>query len=128
MASSRHWTYLLQRIEDFPGVVILATNLRSQLDEAFARRFQSVVHFRIPNPEQRLRLWEDNFKDKPYRLAPDVDLASLARQYELSGGSIINVLRYACLKAVTRERPAVHQDDLVTGVRRELRKDGKLLV
>jgi hypothetical protein len=126
-AANQQVSYLLQRIEDFPGVVILATNLRSQLDEAFARRFQSVVHFRMPNAEQRLRLWEDNFKDKPYGLAPDVDLAGIAKQYELSGGGIINVLRYACLKAVTRERPTIHQDDLVTGIRRELRKDGKLL-
>jgi DNA polymerase III delta prime subunit len=119
--------YLLQRIEDFPGVVILATNVKAHLDEAFARRFQSVVLFRMPSFEQRLRLWEDNFKDKPYRLGADVDLIELARNYELSGGAIINVLRYACLKAVVRTPSEIRSRDLVFAVRRELHKEGKFL-
>jgi hypothetical protein len=119
--------YLLQRIEDFPGVVILATNVKAHLDDAFARRFQSIVLFRMPSFEQRLRLWEDNFKDKPYRLGADVDLVELARNYELSGGAIINVLRYACLKAVVRTPSEIRAPDLVFGVRRELHKEGKFL-
>jgi hypothetical protein len=126
-AANQQVSYLLQRIEDYPGIVILATNLRSHLDEAFARRFQSMIHFPMPSAEQRLRLWEDNFKDKPYRLAADVDLRRLARDYELAGGSIINVLRYACLKAVARTPPAVTSQDLLHGVRRELDKEGKFL-
>ncbi len=124
-AANQQIAYLLQRIEDFPGLVILASNLRSNLDEAFSRRFESIVPFAIPNAEQRLRLWEDNFRDKPYPLAADVDLGKLARDYEVAGGSIINVLRYACLKAVMREPQMIAQNDLVAGVRRELRKDGK---
>ena len=107
------------------GVVILATNQRSFLDEAFSRRFQSVIHFAVPNAEQRLRLWEDNFRNKPYRLAKDVDLARLARDHELAGGSIINVLRYACLKAVVRQTQEIRLEDLLGGVRRELHKEGK---
>lgn len=126
-AANQQVSYLLQRIEDFPGVVILATNLRTQLDEAFTRRFQSVILFRMPNPEQRLRLWEDNFKDKPYHLAPDVNLGQLAQDYELSGGSIINVLRYACLQAVTRSPQMIFAQDMLYGVRKELHKDGKFL-
>jgi hypothetical protein len=120
-------SYLLQRIEDFPGVVILATNLRTQLDEAFMRRFQSVILFRMPNADQRRRLWEDNFKDKPYRLAPDVDLGRMAQDYELSGGSIINVLRYACLQAVVRTPQEILAQDMIYGVRKELHKEGKFL-
>jgi hypothetical protein len=119
--------YLLQRIEDFPGVVILATNIRTHLDEAFARRFQSVVLFRIPSFEQRLRLWEDSFKDKPYRLGNDVDLRRLAQDHELTGGGINNVLRYACLRAVERDPPDVRAEDLMFGIRRELHKEGKFL-
>src|SRR5262245_54924938 len=71
-AANTQISYLLQRIDDCPGVVILATNVRSHLDEAFARRFQSIIHFQIPGAAQRLKLWEDNFKDKPYRLGKDV--------------------------------------------------------
>ncbi len=126
-AANQQVSYLLQRIEDFPGVVVLATNLRTHLDEAFVRRFQSIVLFRMPNAEQRLRLWEDNFKDKPYRLAREVDLGRLAQDYELSGGSIINVLRYACLQAVVREPQEILAQDLLYGVRRELHKDGQFL-
>ncbi|HEX6901172.1 MAG TPA: ATP-binding protein [Thermoanaerobaculia bacterium] len=126
-AANQQISYLLQRIEDFPGVVILATNLRSHLDEAFARRFQSVIYFAMPNAEQRLRLWEDHFRNKPYRLAADVDLPKLARDYELAGGSILNVLRYACLKAVSRKPWEVRSGDLIHGIRRELQKEGKFL-
>ncbi|MCP4548392.1 MAG: ATP-binding protein, partial [bacterium] len=126
-AANQQISYLLQRIEDFPGIVILATNLRSHLDEAFARRFQSMIHFRMPGVDERLRLWEDNFRGKPYRLADDVDLPRLAREYELSGGSIINVLRYACLKAVVREPQEIRAHDFEQGIRRELRKEGRSL-
>jgi len=126
-AANQQISYLLQRIEDFHGISILATNLRSHLDEAFARRFQSMIHFPMPNAEQRLRLWEENFKDKPYRLAPDVSLQQLAQDYELSGGSIINVLRYSCLKAVVRSPQEIRACDLLKGVRRELQKEGKFL-
>lgn len=126
-AANQQVSYLLQRIEDFPGVVILSSNLRSHIDEAFARRFQSMIHFGMPPFEQRLRLWEDNFKDKPYRLAADVDLPALARDHELSGGSIVNVLRYTCLKAIARESREILAADLLYAVRQERHKEGKFL-
>jgi SpoVK/Ycf46/Vps4 family AAA+-type ATPase len=126
-SANQQIAYLLQRIEDFPGLVILASNLRSNIDEAFSRRFESIVSFPIPNAEQRLRLWEDNFRDKPYPLAKGIDLEKIARDYEVSGGSIVNVLRYACLRAVTRTPQVIEQYDLVAGIRRELRKDGKFV-
>lgn len=119
--------YLLQRMEDSPGVVILATNQRSHLDDAFSRRFHSMIHFPLPGAEQRLRLWESNFVDKPYRLSSDIDLRKLAQDYELSGGSIINVLRYSCLRAVVRDPQEVRASDLLEGIRKELHKEGKFL-
>jgi hypothetical protein len=125
-AANQQIAYLLQRIEDFPGVVILATNLRSHLDDAFARRFQSMIHFPMPDVDQRLRLWESSFKGQPFALGPDVDLSRLARDHELAGGAIINVLRYACLKAVVRTPPVLHAGDLLDGVRKELEKEGRL--
>lgn len=124
-AANQQVAYLLQRIEDFPGIVLLATNQRSHLDEAFARRFQSMVHFGMPGPEQRLRLWREHFEGQGFRLAPDVDLGRLAREHELAGGSIINVLRYASLRAVSRQARDVRAADLQQGVRRELHKQGK---
>lgn len=126
-AANQQVAYLLQRIEDFPGVVILATNLRNNLDEAFARRFQTMLMFRMPGPDQRQRLWSDCFAGKPFALAPDVDLERLARDHELSGGSIINVLRYACLKAVDRQPAQILMADLQEGVRREMHKDGRFM-
>jgi ATP-dependent 26S proteasome regulatory subunit len=86
-----------------------------------------MVHFPMPSVEQRRRLWDDNFKDKPYRLAQDIDLHKLAHDYELSGGSIINVLRYACLKAVVRTPQEIRAQDLHYGIRKELHKEGKFL-
>ena len=80
-------SYLLQRVEDYPGVVILATNLKTNIDEAFARRFQTSVHFAMPDADQRLRLWQGMFASSRL-LAADTDLAKLAESYELSGGAI----------------------------------------
>ena len=117
--------YLLQRVEDFPGVVILASNLKGNIDEAFSRRVQSMIHFPMPGPEERLRLWQDAFAP-PCRVAPDCDFAALARDHELSGGSIINVLRYAALAALRRGEAEIRLEDIRHGIRRELRKDGRL--
>jgi|SRR5665213_1860576 len=117
--------YLLQRVEDFPGVVILATNLRNNIDEAFSRRFQSMIHFPMPDAEQRLRLWQSPLA--PERLAPDVDLAALAEAYEISGGAIANVLRHAAIQAVRARRSRVAFGDLRAGLAKELRKEGRTL-
>ena len=122
-AANQQVSYLLQRIEDFPGLVILATNLRSNVDEAFARRFQSMIHFGMPGYEQRLRLWEDHFRNQAYALSPDVDLTKIAREHEISGGSIVNVLRYACLRAVVRDPQLILPQDLINGIRRESHKE-----
>src|SRR5262249_56205414 len=61
--------YLLQRVEDFPGVVILASNLKGNIDEVFARRFQSMIYFPLPGPEERARLWRSAFSSQ-VRLEP----------------------------------------------------------
>lgn len=116
-------SYLLQRVEDFPGVVILATNLKANIDEAFARRFQSLVYFPMPDADQRLRLWK-GMVEGGCRLADDVDLATLAQDHELSGGAIANVIRHAALCALRTDRDAIAHEDLVQGIRKELIKDG----
>jgi hypothetical protein len=117
--------YLLQRVEDFPGVVILATNLKGNLDEAFARRFQSMIYFPMPDPEARRRLWDGAFSSQ-CRLEAAVDLRRIAEEHELAGGAIINVARYASLMALRRGGNLIRLQDIRNGIRRELRKDGKL--
>ena len=117
--------YLLQRIEDFPGLVILATNLKANIDEAFARRFQSIVFFAIPTPQLRLALWRKTFDQLP--LASDVDFNRIAQEYEITGGAIVNVLRHCAIKSVERPDRMVMQKDIITGIRREFRKEGKTI-
>ena len=125
-AANQEISYLLQRIEDYSGLAILATNLRSNLDDAFSRRFQAMIRFPMPNAEQRLQLWQDNFINKPFEVAEEVDFEKLANQHELAGGGIINVLHYACIKAVERNPPKIYEGDLLKGIRRELNKEGRL--
>ena len=119
-------SYLLQRVEDFPGLVILATNLRANIDEAFARRFQSVIYFPMPDAELRLRLWE-GLVQSGCRLADGVDLHDVAEKYELSGGAILNVVRHGAIRAVHRGEDAIAHVDLVEGIRKELRKEGRTI-
>lgn len=116
-------SFLLQRVEDFPGQVILATNLKHNLDEAFARRFQSLVHFPMPDAGQRLQLWQGMLDAR--HLEHDVDLAAIAERHELSGGAIANVVRYGAIRAAQRGSERVAAADLMGGVVRELRKEGR---
>lgn len=117
-------SYLLQRIEDFPGVVILATNIKANIDDAFARRFQSLVYFPKPDAEQRHRLWKNTLNGKTI-LDKGVDLRQLADKYELTGGAITNVVRYGAISALQMSRNIINHDDLIHGVVKELRKEGK---
>ncbi len=90
--SNQEIAYLLQRIEDFAGTVILATNLRSNIDEAFARRFQSTIYFPMPDESLRATLWRNMLPAQWLGESAD-DLISLAAETELSGGSITNAVR-----------------------------------
>lgn len=119
-------SYLLQRVEDFPGVVILASNLKANIDEAFSRRFQTSVYFPLPDSVQRLRLWKGLFPN-PGQLAADVNLEELAEKYELSGGALTNVVRYAAIRAMRMKRDTIMQSDLVKGIGKELLKEGRTL-
>jgi SpoVK/Ycf46/Vps4 family AAA+-type ATPase len=118
--------YLLQRIEDFPGTVILATNLKANMDEAFTRRFQTMINFTMPSTNQRLQLWQNAFNGV-CELEPDVDLDKIAQDHELAGGAIINVLRYCALNAISSNKKHIEHDDLMTGIKREFRKDNRTI-
>lgn len=117
--------YLLQRIEDHNGIVILASNLKDNIDAAFMRRFQSVIHFPMPGAEERYQIWSQSFSpDIPP--ADEVDLRKIAEKYEIAGGVMMNVIRYCSLKAVKNKRKTIPLEDIETGIRRELLKDGIL--
>lgn len=95
--------YLLQRIEDFPGTVILATNLKSNIDEAFSRRFQSIIYFPMPDEELRAALWRSMLPKE--WLGDDAEgLIATAAQTELSGGSIANVVRRCAITLVENQQ------------------------
>ena len=119
-------SYLLQRVEDYPGVVILASNLKSNIDEAFTRRFHSIVYFGMPDATSRKKLWEGMFEDT-MRLDPDIDFAQIAEKFELSGGSAVNVLRYSTLESVRKGASQISRSDLMAGIRKEYGKIGKTI-
>lgn len=114
--------YLLQRIEVFDGISVLASNLRDNLDDAFTRRFESIVYFPPPRPAERLRLWARGFSPRA-RLRPDVDLEALARDHELTGAAIMNIIRRVSLAAIADGGREITRDDLAQAIRRELAKD-----
>ncbi len=119
-------SYLLQRIEDFSGVVVLASNYSSNIDEAFTRRFQAVVHFPMPSASERHRLWSASFSERS-TLDEEVALDEVSERYELSGGAIMNVVRYASLMALDTGSDTIRHADLIGGIRREMHKNGKTL-
>ncbi len=118
-------SYLLQRVEDYDGLVILASNFKSNIDEAFMRRFQSVIHFPKPSASERMRLWEQAF---PLAVTLDagVDLLQISRKYEITGANVINVVQYACLRALEQGENTILAKYLIEGVKKEFAKEGKI--
>ncbi len=119
-------SYLLQRIEEFNGVVILASNLKANIDDAFIRRFQSVIHFPMPRAAERYKIWRQAFSRKA-RLHPDLDLGQLAEKHEISGGTIMNIVRFVSLRSLSRQDNVILKEDIEEGLRREYLKLGRRL-
>ena len=117
-------SYLLQRIEVFDGIAVLASNQKDNIDPAFARRFESIIYFPMPRAEERLRLWQQSLPPMA-TLAADVDLAQIAARHELCGGAILNAVRHACLAALEAGDRCIRDAMLQQGIRRELAKDGR---
>lgn len=117
--------YLLQRIEEYQGLVILASNFKSNIDEAFIRRFQSIIHFPMPKSNDRQKLWENAFPEK-ISFTKDVNLKQISQQYEVSGASIMNIVQYVCLQALSRNRLLISNKDIENGIQREFVKTGKI--
>ena len=121
--SNAETAYLLQRIEAYAGVSILATNLLQNFDEAFRRRISYMVHFPMPDVNLRRELWETIFpKETP--ISKEVDALMLAQAFELSGASIKNAALHGALLA-NAEGGDVRMCHILDGIRNEYGKQGK---
>ncbi|HNC42141.1 MAG TPA: AAA family ATPase [Nitrosomonas sp.] len=118
-------SYLLQKMEQYEGIAILATNLRQNLDEAFVRRLAFIVHFPFPDEAMRRRIWAGIWPAS-VPLAEDVDLDTLAKQFKLSGGNIRNIALSAAYLAAGNGQ-GVTRAQIQQAAQREFQKLGKLL-
>ncbi len=117
--------YLLQRIELYEGVVVLASNLQKNIDEAFVRRMQEVIDFPFPDERLRERIWAKHFPPNA-PLGKDVDLPFLAKQFKLAGGHIRNAALSAAYLAARRGGP-IGMREIVGAIKAEFLKQGKLV-
>lgn len=125
--ANQETAYLLQRIEDYPGLVILATNLKDNIDKAFIRRFHSIVQFPLPSPEERLQLWKATLPaadNQQLLLSPNVQLNEIAQRYKLTGANINNIVQYCCYLARDKNNSKIDTGILLEGIQREFEKEG----
>lgn len=119
--------YLLQRMERFDGVAVLASNRAADLDEAFVRRFQVIARFRLPVAAERRRIWAGLIPDECDRDAGlDGGLEQVGEAFELSGGEIKNCVLAAAYLAAAEQRPLALRH-VLAAIRRELAKSGRLV-
>ena len=116
--------YLLQRIEEFDGLVILASNLRKNIDEAFFRRMHFAVEFPFPDAAYRYRIWQQHIPPEA-PLADDIDFNFLANRCALTGGNIRNIVVNAAFLAAENSG-VIHMEHVVRAIRREYEKIGKM--
>lgn len=118
--------YLLQRIEEYDGLLILASNFKNNIDDAFLRRFQSIIHFPMPSIAERRKLW---LGCVPQSMPAEgaLDWKEISTQYEISGAGIVNVMYYAALRAFARQDTHLRRHDVIEGLRKEFRKEEKAI-
>ncbi len=120
--------FLLQRVEEYAGVVILATNLRQNIDEAFMRRIHVIVEFPFPEEEARYRIWLGMFPAGLVRPA-DESMRALVKRFRLAGGNIRNIVLDAAFRALADaepgQQPTMTLRHLVLATAREYQKLGK---
>jgi AAA+ superfamily predicted ATPase len=119
--------FLLQRVEEYAGVVVMATNLQQNIDEAFQRRIHVIVDFPFPDADARCRIWTGLFPaglDRP----PEDEIRALAERFSLAGGSLKNIVIDAAFRALAASghgTPAITVRHLVASTAREYQKLGK---
>ena len=121
-------SYLLQKIENHNGLVILASNFKSNIDDAFVRRFHSIIYFPPPVPAERFSLWKKVLPaNNGIEIPKDEDLMILSKKYEITGAGIVNVVHHCCLEAIASGRKSITLKDLQAGIEREYLKEGKVI-
>lgn len=118
--------YLLQRIESYNGLVILASNQRANIDEAFVRRFQAIIHFPMPGADERYEIWRKTIPEQ-LEVHLDIDWRQVANRYELSGASILNVTHYCAVEIMAAQSARLDLKRLETAIQREFIKEGKVV-
>ncbi|MDC9591109.1 ATP-binding protein [Xenorhabdus sp. XENO-10] len=118
-------SYLLQRLENFPGLVILSTNNRSHLDSAFNRRFTFITRFTYPDETVRKKMWQAIWP-KNIKIAKNVDFDKLAQRTSVTGANIHNIALLSSLFAAENNHNEVSNKDIEIALSRELAKVGRL--
>ena len=116
--------YLLQKLDEYEGIIILATNLKNNLDSAFTRRLNYAVEFPFPDERYRDQIWRKVFpKEAP--IAQNVDFSFLAERFRIAGGNIKNVAVNSAFMAATAMSD-IRMEHIILAIKREHQKMGKL--
>jgi DNA replication protein DnaC len=110
--------FLLQRIETFDGIVVVATNFKNNIDQAFTRRFQAMVRFQLPDSDLQYKLWQENLP-KECPLSSSIDLKALIQRHPLSPAAIINVIFRVCILTLQKGITTISQEDLLMCIKDE---------
>lgn len=119
-------SYLLQRIESHAGLVILASNMKSNIDSSFTRRFNTIIEFENPGVEERERLWR-NYIPENIKTDKKISIKEVARKYDITGANIVNVIQYVGLQTLKKKSKTISYDDLLKGIQKEYFKEGKMI-
>jgi hypothetical protein len=118
--------YLLQRIETYNGLVILASNQRANIDDAFVRRLQAIIQFPMPRPEERYEIWRKTFPPQ-IAVADDIDWRAVAARHELTGAGILNVTHFCAIDVLSKQTRRLDMKGLEAAIHREYIKEGKII-
>ncbi|MEW7277023.1 ATP-binding protein [Aquimarina sp. 2201CG1-2-11] len=118
-------SFLLQKIESFPGMVILASNYKDNIDDAFMRRFQSVIKFDFPKPKERYQMWVKNLPAQ-LTIKEDINLRDIAGKYILNGSNIMNVIQDVSLKALDNGDRMISHQMMLDSIKKEYHKEDRV--
>jgi len=124
--ANQETAYLLQRVESYNGLVILASNQRANIDDAFVRRLQTIIPFPMPRPEERYEIWRKTFPAQ-LPVADDIDWRRIAARHELTGAGILNVTHFCAIDALAKKMQRMDLKSLEAAIRREYIKEGKII-
>lgn len=125
ISANAQTAYLLQKMEEYDGITILATNLMQNFDDAYKRRMKFIIRFSFPQEEQRRQLWQKVFPQQ-MPLDKDIDIDYLAGNFELSGASIKNIALNAAFIAASRKE-ITGMEHIMQALQQEYEKSGKIL-